>query len=266
MALFQRTGLAISLSMLAIFLLLLGCAQTAGGKAEANGAKNLSIEVKEIGYTSDTSGEMISAILCSPVNASEKTAAVVLTGGDGVTAEKLRSVCEAFARKGIIALAHDNVNGSLAQNVEAVVGAVDYFEGDYGGSKRPISLWAHSAGTIFSILAAYERPDIRAFVETSGHMQIPVCDSLSSPGAAAEFGGGQCIAYLEDFPAPIYVVHGSDDTTVPLSYAQAFATRLKTLGKPYDTLYVSGGKHEFLTDREYVLDKEVAFIENNSAQ
>ncbi len=232
--------------VLLVLIIIAGCA--------GNGAGSQVVAVQDVSYPSGSFS--VPGLLCQPAHADNRTMAVVLTGGDGVNLAMLRPVCEAFASKGLVALAHENVNGSIGDNVQAVADAVAWLH--KRNESMGVALWAHSSGTIFSVFAAYERPDVKAFVDTSGHMQIPLCDKRldASPN---------CAAYLEEFPAPIFVVHGQDDQVVNVSFAQNFAGRLQELGKPYKLLIVPGAGHEFMIDKPGVLDAETAFILNRSS-
>ncbi|MFH1095798.1 MAG: prolyl oligopeptidase family serine peptidase [Candidatus Micrarchaeota archaeon] len=231
-----------------IFLVLSGCAGT-GGTAGAP-----PVSVVDAYYPAG--GMQINAEICQPPNASMDTPRVVLTGGDGVDVQKLRPACEAFARAGFVALAHDNVNGSVEQNVQAVVGGIDYLS--RGRPSRKVGLWAHSAGTIFAAFAAFMRPaQVSAFVETSGHMQIPICDT---PNGVRE---PDCLAYWSEFPAPIMIVHGLNDTVVDPTYAQAFNARLERMGKAHRMQLVEGKGHEFMMDVPGVVAQEAQFFRSN---
>ncbi|MDE1798133.1 MAG: prolyl oligopeptidase family serine peptidase [Candidatus Micrarchaeota archaeon] len=222
--------------------LLAGCLTSNSGPA----AKTESVQYASGNFT-------VNGLLCQPANPSGKAVAVVLTGGDGVSLGALRPVCETFAGLGLTALAHDNVNGTIGDNVQAVADALAYLQNRF--PSMPRALWAHSSGTIYSAFAAYEQRNITAFVETSGHFQIPLCDRPSDNPPP-----GGCAAYLEDFPAPVLVVHGAADNVVNVSYANAFASRLLSLGIPYNKIIVPGAGHEFMTDRAWVADDEAAFI------
>lgn len=234
------------LAALLFALLLSGCTQT-----PVSGASNISFSnftLQPITYPSRNTS--VHALLCAP--SSTPTASVILTGGDGVTLEKLQPVCVAFAQQGLLALAHENLNASAGDNIIAIESAVDYLGDHY--PRLPVALWAHSSGTIFSAFAAFDRPSIAAFVETSGHFQIPICDNkLLQPT-------DQCIAYWTDFPAPILIVHGEADQVVPVSFAKQLDARLSADGISHDVLLVPGAAHEFMTDQPGMAQKEAQFI------
>ncbi len=248
----ESTGVSGKILVFGMFSLILIFAGCTG----QNPAGAPQISVVDMNYSAG--GMRISAERCQPANATADTPAVVLTGGDGVDVKKLRPVCEEFARQGFVALAHDNVNnGSVEQNVQAVVGGIDELTQER--AQRKVALWAHSAGTIFSAFAAFMRPaQVSAFVETSGHMQIPICDTPN--GVRDE----DCLAYWSEFPAPILIVHGLNDTVVDPSFAQAFNARLERMGKAHQMRLVDGKGHEFMMDRPDVVRQEVEFLKNNS--
>ncbi|VVB56855.1 Dienelactone hydrolase family protein [uncultured archaeon] len=234
-----------------VLLILFGCAQA---PPKPTAPSEYAYSVHALNYSVGNS--TLSALLCEPNGTNSKTPGLVLTGGDGVTAEKMRSICEAFAKKGFLVLAHDNPSGgTLAEEVGAVVEGAKILRSN--SSSRPVALWAHSAGTIFSSFAAYE-PTVKpfAFIDTSGHMQIPICDK---PGTASPVGG-QCLAYWSEFPASIMIVQGENDSVVDASFAQEFSTRLSNAGKFHRILMVPGGEHEFMLDKSGVLDAETEFL------
>lgn len=229
-----------------VALALFGCADKAKPPENAG-------EVVHINSTYKAGNFDVAYTICKMGDGGEN--GIVITGGDGVTLEKLLQVCDAFARQGVVALAHENVNGTLGENVMAVERGVEELREKNAGLKS-VALWAHSSGTIFSTFAAY-RSNISAFVETSGHFQIPLCDSRAFPS-------DYCAAYLEEFPSPVMIVHGGADKVVDVGFARAFQRRLDALGKPNSILIVEGGAHEFLIDREAVAESEAEFVKNAS--
>jgi dienelactone hydrolase len=202
----------------------------------------------------------LSAIICKPKNANASTPAIVLTGGDGVSAKMLKPACQEFAKRGFVALAHDNINSSLAANIQLISSFAKLLRND--SPTRPIALWGHSAGTIFSAFAAYE-PSIKpfAFIETSGHMQIPICDSPKGSSF-----GMQCFEYWSNFPAPIMIVHGKNDSVVDPSFATDFSYRLSSIGRYHKILLVPNAGHEFMTDRIEVIEEEVEFLRQSMSE
>jgi len=249
-------------------LVLAGCvggtAEKAAAPAEniSNNAQNRTVLFANLTY--QVGNHAIQAIECIPNGTDAQTPGLVLTGGDGVTADKLLTVCDAFAKQGFVAMAHDNVeNGTALEDIEAVVEGARLLRTSIGPGRssspsRPVALWGHSAGTIFSLFAAYD-PSVRpyAFIDTSGHMQVPVCDKRGQQDPAT------CMAYLDEFPAPILIVHGLDDKTVAPSFAQMFAGRLTQNQIRYQSLYVPDAGHEFMIDKPGVLQTETDFLRNS---
>jgi hypothetical protein len=196
---------------------------------------------------------LVHALICGP-SSGNATNGIVLTGGDGVTLEKLRPACESFASKGFVALAHENVNGTAMDNIQIVETGILHLRLERPNLKS-VALWAHSSGTIYSVFAAYDQRNISAFIETSGHFQVPLCDSRNGTEE-------NCAAYLDEFPAPIMVVHGDNDSVVAPSFAYAFEKRLAALNMAHSMLIVPGAAHEFMLDKPGVLDAEAEFIRN----
>ncbi len=245
--------------ILVLFCVSLGCL--------GSGTPDLGLTTPDSQYTVTsiqyTSGAFnVSALWCEPIDANASTPGIVLTGGDGVTLDLLRPACEAFAKKGLVALAHTEVNGSLGDNVDAVVAGAKKLRAS--SPNRPIAIWGHSSGTIFSFFAVYElqaqNVKVSSFIDTSGHMQLPICDNRSQTSVSL---GGQeqpCLAYLNEFPSSVLIIHGLNDTVVPPDYAYEFAARLTADGIEQDQVYVRDAKHEFMLDRAWVLEREAAFV------
>ena len=250
----------IKFSLLLLFAFSLGCLGPETPAPEP-ATPDLQYTVLPIQYAAGPFN--VSALWCEPTGANASTPGIVLTGGDGVTLDLLRPACEAFAKKGLVALAHDNVpNGTLGDNADAVMAGAEKLRAD--SPARPVALWAHSSGTIFSFFAAYgleaQGITISAFIDTSGHMQLPICDNRNQ--TSVNFGGQEqpCLAWLNEFPSAILVVHGLNDTVVAPDFAYAFAARLSADGIEHEQAYVLGAKHEFMLDRTWVLEKEAAFV------
>ncbi len=250
--------------IIVILIVLFGClGDNAPNSSAGASAPDQEYVVRNISYPINLTN--VSALWCEPKNVNISTPGIVLTGGDGVTLEKLRPVCEAFAKKGIIAIAHDNVNGSIGDNVEAISAGAMLLR--QTSANRPVSLWGHSSGTIFSFFAAYslaaDNVRISAFVETSGHFQLPICDNTNEQMVSYNGQNQPCMAYLDEFPSPIMIVHGLNDSVVSPDFAYALAARLAQDNIAHDQAYVPDAAHEFMTNYTWVLEKEVVFVKNN---
>jgi dipeptidyl aminopeptidase/acylaminoacyl peptidase len=66
--------------------------------------------------------------------------------------------------------------------------------------------------------------------------------------------------------APILLVHGRDDTVVPLRQSQVMADALKDAGKPYELVVLAGEDHWLSRGetRKQMLAATVAFVEKNN--
>jgi len=74
------------------------------------------------------------------------------------------------------------------------------------------------------------------------------------------------IAHIDRVTAPILLVHGRDDTTVPLEQSRFMAEALKAAGKPVEFLTLDGTDH-WLTKGETrvaMLQATIAFLEKNN--
>ena len=135
------------IALLCIIMFSAGCLGSEAPAAELT-TPNSNYMVNSIQYASGAFN--VSALLCEPVGSNSSTPGIVLTGGDGVTLELLKPACEAFARKGLAALAHEGVNGSLGDNVDAVMAGAERLRVD--SPARPITLWGHSSGDRKSVV------------------------------------------------------------------------------------------------------------------
>ncbi len=63
--------------------------------------------------------------------------------------------------------------------------------------------------------------------------------------------------------APILLIHGKEDTTVPVDQSQTMERALRSAGKPVETLYLPGGDHQLsqAQTRIDMLKAAVAFVE-----
>lgn len=63
--------------------------------------------------------------------------------------------------------------------------------------------------------------------------------------------------------APILLIHGKEDTTVPVDQSQTMERALRSAGKSVDALYLPGGDHQLsqAQTRIDMLKAAVAFVE-----
>ncbi|MFZ5479729.1 MAG: alpha/beta hydrolase family esterase [Myxococcota bacterium] len=90
----------------------------------------------------------------------------------------------------------------------------------------------HSRGAALSVIAAYERPDLFAgFAAQSGFVATNGYDTRALD--------------LDTPPGRAFVVHGTDDTDVPVEEGDAIAALLDETGWDYEYLRLEGVTHEW---------------------
>lgn len=127
-------------------------------------------------------------------------------------------------------------------------------------------LFGGSAGFINSLHVAYATDDL-------GIDTLPVAAVVGFWGAFNlddDDVGDDGLVFLEAGEAPLFVVHGTGDVEVPVSYGEALVTRAKEVGVPVEFIPVAGGKHgfnaidifDFQTDNgQNLFDRSVAFLD-----
>lgn len=127
-------------------------------------------------------------------------------------------------------------------------------------------LFGGSAGFINALHVAYALDDL-------GIHASPVAAVLGFWGAfnlddddVADDGP----AFLEAGEAPLFVVHGTSDVEVPISYGAALVARANQIGLPVEFIPVAGGKHGFAsidiftmpTDNgQSIFERSLAFLD-----
>jgi dipeptidyl aminopeptidase/acylaminoacyl peptidase len=74
------------------------------------------------------------------------------------------------------------------------------------------------------------------------------------------------VAHVDKVTAPILLIHGKDDTVVPIAQSQVMADALKAAGKPVELVTLNSTDH-WLTKGEtrlQMLQATVAFLEKNN--
>ena len=74
------------------------------------------------------------------------------------------------------------------------------------------------------------------------------------------------VAHVDKVTAPVLLIHGRDDTVVPLEQSRMMAEALKSAGKPFEFVTLDGTDH-WLTKGETrlaMLRATIAFLEKNN--
>ena len=54
------------------------------------------------------------------------------------------------------------------------------------------------------------------------------------------------VSYVDPSDPPFLLIHGKDDTTVPVAQSRELETALHAAGVPVDSIYIEGSEHSFL--------------------
>jgi carboxymethylenebutenolidase len=198
-------------------------------------------------------GTMLAAV-ARPTGVTDAPLVVVLHGSAGFR-QSLVAIAESFAREGFVALAGCWFAGAAPGSTPAA-DAIPCptgppFAGATTESAAPvralvaagrrlagvradrIGLFGHSRGATAALLAA----------STGESLQAVVAVSPSGPRA----GGGtdtNPADVASGLAAPVLLLHGTADTTVPVQATRAYEQALRALGKEVEARYYDGGGHE----------------------
>lgn len=88
-------------------------------------------------------------------------------------------------------------------------------------------------------------------------------ESLGSPSTFAAVSPRK---HARDADAPVLLIHGKDDTVVPLKQSTAMADALKDAGKPYELVVMPGEDHWLSrsASRLQMLEASVAFVQKHN--
>jgi dipeptidyl aminopeptidase/acylaminoacyl peptidase len=74
------------------------------------------------------------------------------------------------------------------------------------------------------------------------------------------------VAFVDRVEAPVLLIHGEDDTVVPISQSLEMERKLRSAGKPVELLRIKGEDHWLSQDatRKQVLAAALAFVEDHN--
>jgi dipeptidyl aminopeptidase/acylaminoacyl peptidase len=204
----------------------------------------------------------------------EKCAAIVWLHGGGVSGAALESFdpsIQYFVANGFVVLAPNYrisrgfdprlARASSGQDIaDDVAAAVDYLRTLDAVDPKRIGVYGASFGGLGVLLAVTRHPDLfAAAVEFNGpcdlaalYRQVPIY----RPAVRAVLGGSpdeRADAYRAESPltsvgqirAPLLVIHGTADETVPFGQALVLVEALKRAGKPHKFVAYRGVGHGF---------------------
>ena len=164
------------------------------------------------------------------------------TAGDKAGPEGMEEVCEGFAAKGYVcasinyrleaddpptdgATLRERVVAAVVEDAAKAVAWVRANAKAYSFDPKRIVLLGRSSGAGAAMQLAYSNAGrklgIRAVVEMSGALH----GKLDS---------------IQRGDAPLCIIHGTNDTLVPVAEAQALAARAKEVGLPYEIYLLEG--------------------------
>jgi dienelactone hydrolase len=133
-----------------------------------------------------------------------------------------------------------------APTIASIVDAVRRLPGIRPGS---VAVMGHSAGAHAAMEMASTGGRVEAVVSLAGGFD-PGRRTRTGPLGGVRADLTPLVAGLR---APLLIVHGTADTTAPVSEARAYEAAARANGKAVESIYVEGGSHTFL----YVLSDEV---------
>lgn len=199
-------------------------------------------------------GTTIRAAVARPAGGARAPLIVVLHGSGGFR-PSLVALAETFARAGFVAVAGcwftgaapgsppapdiipcpggPPFAGATTTSIAAVKTLVAAGRELPGVRSERVGLFGHSRGATAALLVA----------STGGDVQAVVASSPSGPGAP---GGPDTVplTLAERLGAPVLLLHGTADETVPVSLTRKYEQALRALGKPVEAHYYEGAGHE----------------------
>lgn len=132
---------------------------------------------------------------------------------------------------------------------------------------RPVYLCGGSMGGSSTLVFAVRRPelldgaialcpaaDMKAYyrwlepatggVEQNLAAAIRIHYRVDGHDLETELAARSAVLNAERLTMPVYMVHGTADTLIPVDYARALATRLQALGRPLQYIEIPGGGHD----------------------
>ena len=242
------------------------------GKNEENVTNVEDLENVEIVEFPSYDGVLVTGFLCRPEGEQNQNQdqnhifpAVVLVHGGASSQEAAvwmaRSIGEMFTERGYVILSVDYRSGPFGlQDVEDTLAAVEFLkELDYVDPQR-IGVYGGSHGGYVALMCAW-RGNIQAVVEAAGFCDLgAMMNKLAQREGMdeiTEFYGGypddvpdvyleySPCGHVSEFTAPVFIIHGKMDMTVPVEHACILESLLEQHGKPYKIYMSETGEHGF---------------------
>jgi dienelactone hydrolase len=211
-------------------------------------------------------GELIEGVLVKPEGTGRFPAVVLVHGGQssrGAAAQMAENIGSLFADNGYVALAVHYRDGPLGlEDVEDTLAAIEFVKTlEYVDPDR-IGVYGGSHGGYVALMCAW-RSDVKAVVEAAGFCDLGdmVNRLCRSKGEWIEsyisFYGGypdevpdvyteySPCGHVPEFQAPVLIIHGELDSTVPVEHAYTLMALLDQYKKPYEVYISETGEHGF---------------------
>ena len=211
---------------------------------------------------------------------------VILQHGWGGNGSQLRPAALALHRRGWSVLLPDARNhgrsdpdghSSLPRFAEDLHACLDWLPGQLGEPAQPMVLMGHSLGAAAALLAGSQRSDVAAIVSVSAfahpeqvmrrwlaEYRIPfwplgwLVNRYIERVIGQRFDDIAPVSRIAHIQAPVLLVHGQDDTVVPLECAQ----RLQA-SAPHASLLVRAGRHDGFDEEDALYAQVSDWLDRN---
>ncbi|WP_415663684.1 alpha/beta fold hydrolase [Zymomonas mobilis] len=153
-----------------------------------------------------------------------------------------------------------------ASEYRDIMGAVRYLQSRPDVDKAHIALWGGSWGGYLTALALARNSDIfKAGVDFHGvHNMLRPAPANLSPDAQREsqklMWQSSPLANLDQWRAPVLVIHGDDDHNVPFTQSEELTHLLQNRGIPHEELAFPNERHGFLLHRHWLTAYNKSFL------
>jgi pimeloyl-ACP methyl ester carboxylesterase len=276
--------LLIPVSFIGLFLVALHLGFKAPRNIETKTPLDSGIKFQEVTIPTADNKSLYGWLL--PVNASNET--LIILHGWGGNVELMLPIALPFFKAAInILLIDSRAHGksdsamfsSLPRFAEDLGKSIDWLKKEYPKKCRKIALLGHSVGAGAGLFETSKRDDINAIISISAFahanwMMTRYLQSLHLPHfliyiilryvqwlIGHSFNSFAPMSTVCKIPIPILIVHGKDDTTIPIDDARAI---IKNCPKPHIELFeVDDAGHESVEKFEEHADVLIQFLDKS---
>jgi predicted esterase len=208
----------------------------------------------------------ITALVIEPDEVNQDTGAMLFTHGWGgnrfqhqdkmeVSADALNIACIAveFRQSGYdfdavrgIGACHP-YDASHFQVFDVINGIRSYLNIRVNINRKRLFHYGGSQGGHIALLSSIFAPDTFAFVYAScpiTYIDDKICAWTGREFLDYELSVRNVLEHSNDIKCPIFLEHGTADTTVPYTHTKMLADKLKVLNKPVRLEFYEGGEHD----------------------